>query len=166
MREKVESGIERLLGKKGDVVPYVGSLYSLRYPELEDVSPESWRSRLQEEIQTILSALAQRAPTIFFLEDLHWADHSFVELLRRAFLEIRQPAIVLCVYRPIFSLLTSHQLSGLGKIYQEIRLQDLSSSEAQDMLESLLKTESIPSDLKQFVRDKAEGNPFFQVKRN
>ncbi len=118
----------------------MGGLYSLSYPEVEDVSPEFWKSRLQEATQAIFSALAKRALTVFFLEDLHWADPSFAELLRRACLEIRQPAIVLCVYRPTFSLFTSHQLSGIGEIYQEIRTQDLSLSDAQDMLESLLKT--------------------------
>ena len=161
VREKVESGIEHLLGKKDEIIPYVGSLYSLHYPEVEDVSPAFWRSRLLEAAQSIISALAERAPTIFVLEDLHWADPSFVELLRNALLHTRQPAIVLCVYRPIFSLFTSHQLSGIAKIYQEIRLQDLSPSEAQDMLESLLKTETIPSDLKRFIQQKAEGNPFY-----
>jgi tetratricopeptide (TPR) repeat protein len=47
------------------------------------------------------------------------------------------------------------------KVYQEIRLHDLSTSEVQDMLESLLKTETIPTDLRRFVQDKAEGNPFY-----
>jgi class 3 adenylate cyclase/tetratricopeptide (TPR) repeat protein len=161
VKRKVESGIERLIGKSENIVPYVGSLYSLHYPEVEEVSPEFWRSRLQVAIQTILSALAKRAPTIFLHEDLQWADPSFVELLRKALTEIRQPAIVLCPYRPTFSLFTSHQIGSIGKIYQEIRLQDFSSSEAQDMLESLLKTGNIPSDLKRFVQDKAEGNPFY-----
>jgi hypothetical protein len=89
VRDKVESGIENLVGKKEDLAPYVGGLYSLSYPEVEDVSPEFWRSSLQEAIQTILSVLSQRAPTVFFLEDLHWADPSFVDLLRNAPLVIR-----------------------------------------------------------------------------
>jgi class 3 adenylate cyclase/tetratricopeptide (TPR) repeat protein len=161
VREKVESGVEDLVGKKEDVVPYIGTLYSISYPEIEEVSPEFWKSRLQDAMQMTLTALARRAPTIFFLEDLHWADPSFVDLLRYAFLEVQQPAIVLCVYRPTFSLFTSHQLSGIGKIYHEIRLQELSLSDAQDMLESLLKTERIPSDLKRLVQSKAEGNPFY-----
>jgi class 3 adenylate cyclase/tetratricopeptide (TPR) repeat protein len=161
VKEKVESGIERLVGKKESIVPFVGSLYSLRYPEVEDVSPEFWKFRVQDAIKTVLSSVAKKAPTIFLHEDLHWADPSFVELLRKALMEIRQPAIVLCAYRPTFSLFTSHQISSMGKIYQEIRLQDLSSSEAQDMLESLLKTGNIPSDLKRFVQNKAEGNPFY-----
>jgi len=71
VREKVESGIEHLVGKKEDVVPYVGGLYSLSYPVAEEVSPEFWRSRLQDAMQTILSALAKRALTVFFMEDLH-----------------------------------------------------------------------------------------------
>jgi class 3 adenylate cyclase/tetratricopeptide (TPR) repeat protein len=161
VREKVESGIEYLVGKQGDIVPYVGGLYSLSYPEVEDVSPEFWKSRLQSAIKAILSALANKAPTIYFLEDLHWADPSFVELLRQACLEIREPAIVLCVYRPTFSLFTGHQLSGVGKYYHELQLQNLSRSEAQDMLESILKTSNIPSDLKRLVQSKAEGNPFY-----
>jgi class 3 adenylate cyclase/tetratricopeptide (TPR) repeat protein len=161
VRDKVESGMEHLVGKSEDLVPYVGSLYSLNYPEIKEVSPEFWRSRLQEATQAILGALAKKAPTVFFLEDLHWADPSFVALFRRVSLEIRQPAIVLCVYRPTFNLFTSHQLTGIGKIYREIRLQDLSLSEAQDMLASLLKTASIPSDLKRLVQIKTEGNPFY-----
>jgi class 3 adenylate cyclase/tetratricopeptide (TPR) repeat protein len=161
VKAKVESAIEDLIGKEQDVVPYIGSLYALRYPEIEDMSPEHWKSKLQDSVMAVLSALARRAPTIFFLEDLHWADPSSVELLRNALLQVRQPAIVLCVHRPEFNLLTSHQLNTIGETYQEIRLKDLSASEAQDMLESLLKTESIPADLRRFVQDKAEGNPFY-----
>jgi class 3 adenylate cyclase len=161
VRGKVESGIEHLVGNQDDVVPYVGSLYSLSYSKVEKVSPEFWKSRLQSAVKAILSAIAREAPTIYFLEDLHWADPSFVELLRQACLEIREPAIVLCVYRPTFSLFTSHQLSGVGNYFHEIHLQDLSRSEAQDMLESILKTSNIPSDLKRLAQSKAEGNPFY-----
>ncbi len=147
--------------RRKSIVPYIGSLYSLSYPEIEEVSPEFWKSRLRDALQMILSALARRAPTIYFLEDLHWADPSFVELLRHVLMEIRQPAIVLCVYRPVFNLFTTEQSRSMAKVYHEIRLQDLSSSEAQGMLESLLKTDRIPSDLRRFVQDKAEGNPFY-----
>jgi len=161
VREKIETEIGDLVGKRGDVIPYVGSLFGLDYPEVEDVSPEFWKSSLREAIKAILTALARRAPTVFFLEDLHWADPSSVELLRHALMEIRQPAIVLCAYRPAFNLFTSHQLSGISKTYREIRIQDLSPSETQDMLESLLKSETIPTDLQQLVQVRTEGNPFY-----
>ena len=161
VREKVESGLQSLVGNQEDIIPYVGGLYSLNYPETNDVSPEFWKSRLQAAILAILEAMAKRAPTVFFLEDLHWADPSFVEFLRRACLKIRQPAIVLCAYRPTFSLFTGHQVSNIGKNYHDIQLQNLSLSVAQNMLASLLKTETIPPDLKRWVQSKAEGNPFY-----
>jgi class 3 adenylate cyclase/tetratricopeptide (TPR) repeat protein len=161
VREKVESGLQSLVGNQEDIIPYVGGLYSLSYPETNDVSPEFWKSRLQAAILAILEAMAKRAPTVFFLEDLHWADPSFVEFLRRACLKIRQPAIVLCAYRPTFSLFTGHQVSNIGKNYHDIQLQNLSLSAAQNMLASLLKTETIPPDLKRWVQSKAEGNPFY-----
>jgi class 3 adenylate cyclase/tetratricopeptide (TPR) repeat protein len=161
VKEKIETEITDLVGKREDVLPYVGSLCGLDYPEVEDVSPEFWKSSLREAIKAILTALAQRVLTVFLLEDLHWADPSFVELLRHVCLEIRQPAIVLCVYRPTFNFFTSHQLSSIRKIYREIRVKDLSPTEVQDMLESLLNSETIPTDLQRVVQDRAEGNPFY-----
>jgi class 3 adenylate cyclase/tetratricopeptide (TPR) repeat protein len=161
VREKVESGLGSLVANPAEVIPYVGQLYSLGYPEANDISPEHWKSNLQMAVLTVFSALADKAPTVFFLEDLHWADPSFVELLRRTCLEIRQPAVVLCVYRPTFSLFTGHQVSNIGENYHDIQLQNLSLSVAQNMLASLLKTETIPPDLKRWVNSKAEGNPFY-----
>jgi tetratricopeptide (TPR) repeat protein len=161
VREKVEKGLESLVGKNADVTPYVGGLYSLRYPQTEAVSPEYWKTRLQDAILKIFSALAEKSPTVVFIEDLHWADPSFVDLLRRACLEIRQPILLLCAYRPIFSLFTGHILNNLGVYYQEIKLENFSLSVAQHMLSSLLKTKIIPPDLKRWVNSKAEGNPFY-----
>jgi class 3 adenylate cyclase/tetratricopeptide (TPR) repeat protein len=161
VKEKLESGIGQLVDITEDFTPYVGGLYALKYPEVEKVSPEFWKSQLQEAIRAILTALAKRSPTVFFLEDLHWADPSFVELLRYACLEIRQPAIVFCVYRPTFNLFTSHQKGGIGKLYHEMRLKDLSRSESQEMVHSLLNTEKIPSELQRFIQEKMEGNPFY-----
>ena len=161
VREKVESGIESLIGKREDIIPYVGSLYALSYPEIEDVSPEFWKTRIQEATHLILSGLAQRAPAIICLEDLHWADPSFMNLLRFVLSEFRYPILFLCVYRPTFALFTSHQVSGLGTHYQEIQLQDLSSSEAQLMMESLLRTKAIPKEMRHFLQENVGGNPFY-----
>lgn len=160
-KQKIEVGVAGLVEQKEDAIPYIGSLYSLSYPQVDDVSPEFWKSRLKDLSITLISSLAKKSPTIFCLEDLHWADFPTVELLRDAIFQIRQPALVLCVYRPVFTLFTGHQTEALANIYHEIRLQDLSPSETQDMLESLLQSRSIPADLKHFVREKAEGNPFY-----
>jgi tetratricopeptide (TPR) repeat protein len=161
VKEKIESGISVLVDDKVDFIPYIGSLYSLSYPEIDEVSPAFWKEQLQKAIQTILSSLAQRGPTIIRLEDLHWADPSFLDLIRLLLSESRDPILFLCVYRPIISLFTGHQVSAMTHPYQEIRLQDLSASESQGMIASLLQTDKIPSKLQQFLQDKVEGNPFY-----
>jgi class 3 adenylate cyclase len=161
VRERVESGISDLIGEDSEIIPYIGSLFSLSYPEIEEVSPEFWKDQLQNAIQKVLSALAQQAPTIIRLEDLHWADPSFLELIRLLLTDFREPVLCLCIYRPVISIFTSHQISSMANPYNEIRLQDLSPSESQVMVESLLKTTMIPSDLQRFIQDKVEGNPFY-----
>jgi class 3 adenylate cyclase len=161
VREKIESGSSDLIGEHDEYIAYIGSLFSLSYPEIEEVSPEYWQDQLQKAIQAILSALAQQGPTIIRLEDLHWADPSFLELIRLLLTEFREPVLFLCIYRPVISLFTSHQIRSMANPYQEILLQDLSPSDSQVMVESLLKTTTIPSDLKRFIQDKVEGNPFY-----
>jgi len=160
IKQKIESGIISLLGADG-IIPYIGSLYSIDYPELTGVSPEFWKAKLQESMKTVLSALALRSPTVFLLENLHWADPSYVELIQRTLLDVREPAIVLCVYRPTFSLFKAHQIKGMEKLFTDIHLQSLSPSETQDMLTSLLMTDRIPTEVRRLVQKKAEGNPFY-----
>jgi class 3 adenylate cyclase/tetratricopeptide (TPR) repeat protein len=161
LKQKIEAGITNLMGDGKDVIPFIGSLYSIKYPEIENISPEYWKMKLHESIQSIVSALTRRAPAVICLEDLHLTDPSSIELLRAILLKFNYPALILCVSRPQFSLFTSQQLSGIGKFYYEMRLQDLSPTEAQGMVESLLKTETIPTELKNFIQRKAEGNPFY-----
>ncbi|MGD9288985.1 MAG: adenylate/guanylate cyclase domain-containing protein [Desulfobacterales bacterium] len=161
IRKKVETGLRILIKENQNLIPYVGSLFSLSYAEIEDVSPEHWKAQLQRTIKIVLRALTERAPTVVCLEDLHWADPSFLELIRILISEFRKPTLFLCVYRPIISLFTGDQIRNMMTKYHEIRLQDLSISESQGMVESLLKTDDIPLELRRFLQDKVEGNPFY-----
>jgi predicted ATPase len=112
LRQKVELGIEQLIGKQDEIVPYIGSLYAFDYPEIEDVDLQLRKSKLRQAIQTVFSALVRRAPTVICLEDLHWADPSSLELLRFILLESRYPSLFLCLSRPPFELLTSRERTG------------------------------------------------------
>ena len=85
---------------------------------------------------------------------------SSLDLLRSILSEFRYPALVLCPYWPPLSLLPAIS-ERHGKSYQEIRLQDLTASDSQDMMESLLKSKTIPHELRKFIQEKVEGNPFY-----
>jgi class 3 adenylate cyclase/tetratricopeptide (TPR) repeat protein len=161
LQKKVETASRELMRDRQDLIPYIGSLYSIRYPEIEAVSPEFWKVKLQEAIKAVMTGLTERAPTIVYLEDLHWADPSSVAMLRSILAGTRYPALFLCVYRPTFALFSSHQLSSLPSSYREIALQDLSLTDAQEMISSLLRADTILPELRKFVEKRVEGNPFY-----
>jgi len=45
--------------------------------------------------------------------------------------------------------------------YNEIRIEDLSTSDSKTMVQSLLKTKQIPKKLETFIEKKTQGNPFY-----
>ena len=161
VREKIETGLSHLLGQDSEFVHIIGTLYALSIPEIDEIDPEYWKPQLHKAVRIILSALSRQAPTIVYLEDLHWADPSFLELIRRLLMESGDPILFICNYRPVISLFSSHQIKSMANPYREIRLQDLSPTESQGMMESLLKTDNVPTELKHFLHDKVAGNPFY-----
>jgi class 3 adenylate cyclase len=161
VKDKVKAGMEALVGRQLEVVPHVAELFSLGYSDADEASPENWKEQLYQAVKEIFKALAAGRPTVICLEDLHWADPSSLELIRFLFSDFSYSLIFLCIYRPRLTLLSDQQISVLADSYQEIRLQDLSPDEAQNMVKALLKTEKIPAELKRFIQEKVGGNPFY-----
>ncbi len=161
VRRKIEVGARAVLGRTEGACSLIGSLYALHSPELEGMSPELWRAQLFETIRNILAVFAASRPTIVCLEDLHWADPPSLDLVRFLLAKATVPVLFLCVFRPPFELLRRDELAGSEDWHQEIRLQDLSPGEAEQMMESLLRTRAIPPELRQFMHKKTEGNPFY-----
>jgi len=158
---KIEKGIKSLIIENHVIIPYIGTLYSLSYPEIDDDNPELWKSNLFDAVIEILSALAKQQPTIICIEDLHWADPSFLELIHHIQLKTNLPIFFLYISRPIVKIFSENQKDQLGKIYQEIKIEDLSRSDSKVMVKSLLKSADIPLDLKEFIETKTQGNPFY-----
>ncbi len=161
VREKLENRLRDFLNPVEKVAPYIGGLLSLSYPEVEHVSPEFWKASLHQALHATLTAIAQRAPTIVCLEDLHWADASFLEFLRATVLENSHNLMFLITHRSPFILFDSRQLELLGDSFQELKLRELSPGEMQEMMKSILKATTIPDELQTFVQEKGEGNPFY-----
>jgi tetratricopeptide (TPR) repeat protein len=161
VREKIESGVKLILGKETKAIPYIGSLFSLEYPEVKNISPEFYKSKLFETMIAIVRSLINERPIVICAEDLHWADPSFLELIRKLLCEIYGPILFICIFRPVLTLFTTIEITSYKLFHQEIRLHDLSSSESKKMVESLLLTDNAPKALLQFVRNNVEGNPFY-----
>ena len=161
IRKKVETGVDVLLWDKPEAKQYLGSLFSLSYTEIDDVSPEFWRNQLHQSVQQILEAVAGRGPTVILFEDLHWADDSFIELLHLLLENVHRPVLFLCIYRPSFSLFPKGEPDSLAWPHQKIDLRELPWDETEAMLQSLLDASHLPDELRYFIKQKVEGNPFY-----
>jgi class 3 adenylate cyclase/tetratricopeptide (TPR) repeat protein len=161
IKEKIEAGIAFLIKDSADYVPYIGSLFSLSYDSVEDVSPEYWQDKLHEAINTIMANIVEKGPTVVCFEDLHWADDAFLNLLKEITNNNCSKALFICSYRSYFNLFENNLPSNLVGYFHKIPIDSLPGTQSKAMLTSLLNSQSIPDELFGFIQEKTEGNPFY-----
>jgi class 3 adenylate cyclase/tetratricopeptide (TPR) repeat protein len=162
IKTRIENGLNTLMQEDGaGVAPYVAGLFSLSDPGSDAPGPEIWKKRLRCAVRKILNALADRAPTVICLEDLHWADPSSLELIRSVLCEFHPALGVICVHRPTLPALCRQRPLKTGDYFESISLGELAPAETLAMLKSLLQTEHVPRELRVFVEEKIGGNPFY-----
>src|SRR5438128_1289730 len=112
-------------------------------------------------VRTLLELLAQSRPLILVLDDLHWAEPTFLDLVDHIADWSRDAAILLlCVARP--DLLDARSGWGGGKHNATtILLEPLSESDAETLIDNLLVGGDLPEDLRERITSSAEGNPLF-----
>jgi tetratricopeptide (TPR) repeat protein len=161
----MSAGIARrvgeLLGPDAKEIPIIQGLIGQEVKETLGMSPEEWRKRLKSTMLNLLSAIARQAPTVFCMEDVHWGDKASIKLLKDIIYNFEHPALVICTTRPHASLFTIHEQQVIASIFTELRLDELTPMQTEDMMASMLDTTALPDDLRRLIRTRAEGNPFY-----
>jgi len=182
MAEKIVSKMKALFPQRWeDVVPYIGSLLSVKFgnewdEKVKYFSPEQVKYQTDEVkyqtsliLRDLFLALANQKPLLLVLEDAHWADDLSLDLLSLLMDELtRAPLMLLCIYRPE----KGHKswrigIQALGKClgrYKQITLRELLPSESRRLVESLvslLRIENLPEKVEESILREAGGNPFF-----
>ncbi|MCY1074361.1 ATP-binding protein [Archangium lansingense] len=119
------------------------------------------RARGLVALSEYFQALLSREPMVLFLEDIHWADDSALDLLERL-LQTLAPArlLVLCTARPEFFERRPQWATAPHHVRLELR--PLSQLDSHRLVAELLrKVEAIPPALHELVVSRAEGNPFY-----
>lgn len=161
MATGIAQKVGKLLGPNAEEIPIIQGLIGQEVEETVGMSPEEWRKRLQAAMLNLLSSIARQGPTVFCVEDIHWGDAASFKLLKDIIFKFEQPALLISTTRPHASLFTSHEQEFIAPLYTEIRLNELSPSESENMMESMLNTKALPKDLCHLIRKRAEGNPFY-----
>src|SRR5262249_26142282 len=135
-------------------------------PEPVALQPDEERVRLLDAVAQGLLALAARAPTVVVLDDLHWADHGTVAMLRHvARFARRGRLLVLGAYRDV-EIDGQHPLrDALGTLpretsYEQIALAGLDPTAVRELLETVAD-QQVPPALVSAITQETSGNPFF-----
>lgn len=133
-------------------------------------SPEFPADAIKKDIYDIVypawRAYAARTPAVMVLDDLHWSDRASVDLLMYLFDLVNQvPILFLCAFRPERES-PAWQVKLIAETayphrYTEIALAPLQRDEADQLLSTLLRIADLPSELRQLILRKTEGNPYF-----
>jgi DNA-binding winged helix-turn-helix (wHTH) protein len=132
--------------------------------------PGATRERMLREISEVLETITSDNPLLLVLEDLHWADHSTVDLISA--LARRRPSAKLMIigtYRPVDVIVSEHPLNVLKKdlmvhqLCREIALEPLGEAEVVEYLAAESSGASLPDGLASLLHQHSEGNPLFMV---
>lgn len=133
-----------------------------------DHPPGITNERMLREMAAALEALSAVTPVLLVLEDLHWSDHSTLDLL--AMLGRRQePARLLVVgsYRPVEAIVAAHPLRALiqelrvRRQCEEIALAFLREPEIAAYLAQRFGGHAFPAELARALQQRTDGNPLF-----
>jgi class 3 adenylate cyclase/tetratricopeptide (TPR) repeat protein len=124
---------------------------------LED-SPNASSEEIAWAFRKLLEAAAAQRPLICVLDDLHWAEQTFLDLVEHvADLSRQAPIVLLCMARP--DLLDRRPGWGGGKINATtVLLEPLGVEETERLIESLA---DLDAGLAARIREASEGNPLF-----
>lgn len=128
------------------------------------------QERMKRELSAFLQEISQIKPLVLFIDDLHWADVSTVDML--AYLASRFHGLrllILTTYRSSDLLLAKHPFLQLKRDLQarglchQIMLQFLSSYDVESYLNLEFPENHFPKKLADLIHAKTEGSPLFMV---
>ena len=160
-RQQIEATLE---ADQRERAPLLGAVWGLDWDN-ELTAQIAGQVRADNTRKLLLDVLqrAASAPLIIILEDAHWLDSASWALALDVGRRARDFAILLVIAtRPMPDPLPQEYV-GISELSHPttVRLQPLSMNDATTLVCRRLGVTNLPEALGAFIRDKAEGNPFF-----
>jgi len=110
-------------------------------------------------VRRFFEALARHRPVVLVLEDLHWAEPTFLELIDYLTASVQGPLFLLCMARP--ELLEDRADWVQGDRIHSLVLGPLGPEESRRLASSRLGGRMVPAEVLSRLLDNAQGNPLF-----
>ena len=124
-------------------------------------NPQLLRDQAFQYLAAYFSEAAIQSSVAIFLDDVHWADESSLDLLNHLIKSlINLPVLIFVLSRPV--LFERKKSWGSDEEFEMISLSPLSHEQSEHLvLEVLQKVENIPNALRELIIKHAEGNPYY-----
>ena len=138
--------------------------------ERESLPAAASQERMKREFGALCKEISRRQPLVLFIDDMHWADVSTVDILNYLAGRFEQTRVlVLGSYRPSDMALSQHPFLGIRNdlqgrgLLEEINLGFLSAKDVQRYLALEYPGNAFPSDFALTIHAKTEGSPLFMA---
>lgn len=137
---------------------------------LRDDARSASQERMKRELGALFQDISRQQPVVVFLDDLHWADVSTIDILNylaRRFADMR--LLVLTTYRPADMALTQHPFLAVSRdlrahgVFEELQLGFLEPAEVERYLALEFPENRFPPDFPALIHTKTEGSPLFMA---
>ena len=132
--------------------------------------PAVSQERMKRELGALLQDLSRQRPFVLFLDDLHWADVSTIDMLNYLAGRFDQMhLLVVATYRPADMALTQHPFLAVRDelrahdALEEIALKFLEPADIERYLAVMFPQHRFPPTLAALIHEKTEGNPLFMA---
>ena len=95
-------------------------------------------------VRRLFEAVARRKPLVIIIEDLHWAQPTFLDLLENLAASTHQPLVLLCLARPEFR--GQHELGTGARRRVSVPLAPLDPGDSERLLTSRRFGRALPSE--------------------
>ncbi|MCG2825728.1 MAG: tetratricopeptide repeat protein, partial [Thermoplasmatales archaeon] len=164
--EKWNGDISKLSGIKNIIKTLPRKKYSVER-KLDSGEMESEKIKLFDgALQTVLK-ISEQQPLLLFLDNLHWADSSSLQLLHYLSRNTRNAKIMMCgAYRqeeivkghPLIKIM---EMMKAEKLFVDMGLDAFQVENVSDFVYSLLGKNAFPDEFISKISTETEGNPFF-----
>ena len=170
--DKLEHAIRAIHPAETDeILPFLATLMGMKLKgkhaeRFKDIAGESLEKLIFKNVRELIIKGSQLSPTVFVMEDLHWADASSLGLLESLYpLAEKQRLLFINVFRPGYCQSedrTPQKIRGLlPNQLVEIVIQPLDKETSEALIGNMLDIKGLPYSLSLQISERAGGNPFF-----
>ncbi len=170
--QKLEKAINNIYPEgTAEVFPFLATLMGMQLrgkhaERVKGIEGEALEKLILKSMRELMIKGAELRPIVCIIEDLHWADLSSIELLESLFrLGENHRILFINIFRPNYEETGDRILEFIkdrqGDIHSEVNLKPLDANQCKDLIQNLIRVRGIPTDIREAIVSRTEGNPFF-----